>query len=119
MGAGVSVKTKRIYDPPERADGTRVLIMRLWPRGVSKGKIDHWLKDLGTDPPLIRAWKAGGLSWAELRRRYLAGLKRAEAQAQLTELRALVRAGPVTLLCACPDESRCHRGILKQLLTRT
>ena len=115
----MSVRTKRIYDPPQRADGTRVLVMRLWPRGISKEKVDHWLKDLGTDPPLIRAWKAGRLSWAELRRRYLAGLKRAEAQAQLAELRTLARTGPVTLLCACPDESRCHRGILKQLLTRT
>lgn len=115
----MSVKTKRIYDPPERADGTRVLVMRLWPRGVSKGKIDHWFKGLGTDSPLIRAWKAGRLSWAELRRRYLAGLKRAEAQAQLAELRTLARTGPVTLLCACSDESRCHRGILKQLLTKT
>ncbi len=114
----MSVKTKRIYDPPEAADGTRVLVMRLWPRGISKEKVDHWFKTLGTDPPLIRAWKAGKLSWVELRRGYLAGLKRAEAQAQLAELRALVRKGPVTLLCSCPHESRCHRGILKQLLTR-
>lgn len=114
----MKVRTKRIYDPPEPADGTRVLVMRLWPRGVRKNKIDYWFKDLGTDLPLVRAWKAGRLSWAELRRRYLAGLKRAEARAQLAELRALVRTGPATLLCACPDESRCHRGILKQLLAR-
>ena len=113
----MKVKTKRVYDSPEQADGARVLVMRLWPRGVKKEKIDHWFKALGTDLALVRAWKAGRLSWAELRRGYLAGLKRAEAQAQLAELRTLARTGPVTLLCACPDESRCHRGILKQLLT--
>src|SRR3990172_8402742 len=114
----MKVRTKRIYDPAERTDGIRVLVMRLLPRGVRKEKIDHWCKDLGTDPPLIRAWKAGKLSWTELRRRYLAGLTRAEAQAQLAELRTLLRARPLTLLCSCPDESRCHRAILKALLTK-
>ena len=113
----MSVKTKRIYDPPERTDGTRVLVMRLWPRGVKKEKIDHWFKDLGTDPPLIKAWKTGKLSWSEFRKRYLAGLQKAEAEAELKKLRALARKGPVTLLCACPDEARCHRGILKEVLT--
>ena len=113
----MSVGTKRIYDPQERTDGTRVLVMRLWPRGVKKEKIDHWFRDLGTDPPLIKAWKTGKLSWPEFRKRYLAGLQKAEAQAQLTELRALAKTGTVTLLCSCPDESRCHRGILKEVLT--
>ncbi len=114
----MSVKTKRIYDPPERTDGTRVLVMRLWPRGVKKEKIHHWFKDLGTDPPLIKAWKTGKLSWPEFRKRYLAGLQEAEAQAEIKKLRALAREGPVTLLCSCPDEARCHRGILKEVLTR-
>ncbi len=115
----MSAKTKRIYDPPEPGDGVRVLVMRLWPRGISKEKVHHWFKALGTEPALIKAWKGGKLSWPELRKRYLAGLKDPEAQAQLTELRALAKTETVTLLCSCPDESRCHRGILKQLLTRT
>ncbi len=113
------VSTKRIYDSKEARDGTRILVMRFWPRGVKKGHVDAWLKELGTEPSLIKAWKAGKVSWTELRRRYLAGLKNPSAQAELDELKALARKGPLTLLCACPDETRCHRGILRQLLTRS
>jgi uncharacterized protein YeaO (DUF488 family) len=113
----MSVKTKRVYDPKARGDGMRVLVMRLWPRGVKKNQVDRWLKELGAEIPLIRAWKSGTLtSWPDFRRRYLRGLKKPTAQAQFRELKALARKGRVTLLCACPDESRCHRGILKRLL---
>ncbi len=113
----MSVRTKRVYHPRSPGDGTRVLVMRLWPRGIKKSHVDSWLKELGAEVPLIRAWKAGTLtSWPEFRRRYLAGLKKAVAQAQLRELKALAQKGRVTLLCACPDESRCHRGLLKRLL---
>ena len=113
----VSVKTKRVYDPRSRGDGMRILVMRLWPRGIKKSHVDRWLKELGAEIPLIRAWKSGTLtSWPEFRRRYLAGLKKPAARAQLHELTALAKNDRVTLLCACPDESRCHRGILKRLL---
>ena len=111
------VKTKRIYEPKAPGDGTRILVMRRWPRGIKKSHVDHWLKELGAELPLIKAWKAGKLSWPELKRRYLAGLKKPPAQAQLGELKAFARKGRVTLLCACPDEARCHRGLLKRLLT--
>jgi len=110
------VKTKRIYDPKEPGDGIRILVMRLWPRGIKKSHVDTWLKELGAQPPLIKAWKAGKISWPEFRHRYLAGLKIAAAQAQLKEVKALAKAGTVALLCSCPDEARCHRGLLKQLL---
>lgn len=73
------------------------------------------LKELGAELLLIRAFKAGKLTWPEMRRGYLAGLEKPVAQAQLRELKALVRRGRVTLLCACPDESRCHRGLLKRV----
>ncbi len=111
------VKTKRIYDPKEPGDGTRILVMRFWPRGIKKSHVDAWLKELGTEPSLIKAWKAGKISWPEFRRRYLAGLKKAAAQAQLKELKALAREDTVTLLCSCPAEARCHRGLLKHPLT--
>lgn len=111
------VQTKRVYDPREPADGTRVLVMRLWPRGIKRSHVDGWLKDLGAELPLIKAWKAGRLTWPEFRRRYVRGLAKPPARVQLGELRALATKGSVTLLCACPDEARCHRGILKELLT--
>ena len=111
------VKTKRVYEPKAAGDGARILVMRLWPRGIEKSSVDGWLKELGAEIPLIRAWKSGKLSWPEFRRRYLAGLNKPAAQAQLRELRARARKRRVTLLCSCPEESRCHRGILKRLLT--
>jgi uncharacterized protein YeaO (DUF488 family) len=61
----------------------------------------------------MRAEKIG---WAEYRRRYRAGLEPPEAQAALAEVRALARTGPVTLLCGCPDEARCHRSLLRKYL---
>lgn len=112
------IKTKRVYDPPEKGEGQRVLVMRLWPRGIRKDAVDLWLKELGADLDMLRAWKAGTITWPERKRRYLAGLKRPEAAAQLARLRELARGETVTLLCACKDERECHRGLLRSLLER-
>ena len=112
------VRAKRVYEPPAASDGLRVLVMRLWPRGVRKTAIDLWLKELGADIVNLKAWNAGRLDWAEMRERYLAGLKQPAAAAALAELRALAKERPLTLLCSCQDETRCHRGILKSLLRR-
>lgn len=112
------IRTKRVYDPSARGDGTRVLIMRLWPRGIRKDHVDRWLRELGPVVPLLRAFRAGRLTWAQYRRRYRAGLARPEASLQLAEVRALARRGAVTLLCGCPDEARCHRSLLREHLTR-
>ncbi len=113
------VTTKRVYEPAEKRDGLRVLVMRLWPRGITKTSVDLWLKELGADVANLKAWKAGRLDWAEMRKRYLAGLKEPPAAASLARLRALALERPVTLLCSCQDEARCHRGILKSLLGRS
>ena len=110
------IAAKRIYDPPDDADGTRVLIMRLWPRGIKKSRVDLWLKELGPVLPLLRAFRGGELDWAQYTRRYLAGLERPEAQAQLSQVRAAAKEGTVTLLCGCPDEARCHRSLLRAYL---
>jgi uncharacterized protein YeaO (DUF488 family) len=110
------VRTKRIAEAAAADDGTRVLVMRLWPRGVKKTAADHWLKGLGTPLDLIRQWKAGTISWDTLEKAYLGHLRTAEARADLARLTALARQGRVTLLCTCPDEARCHRGILKRQL---
>jgi ribokinase len=57
------VRTKRISEPAAPDDGTRVLVMRLWPRGARKSVADQWLKGLGTPVELIRQWKAGRIPW--------------------------------------------------------
>ncbi len=57
------VRTKRISEPAAPDDGTRVLVMRLWPRGARKSVADQWLKGLGTPVELIRQWKSGRIPW--------------------------------------------------------
>jgi uncharacterized protein YeaO (DUF488 family) len=110
------VLTKRVYEPAADTDGARVLIMRLWPRGIRKAHAGIWLKELGPVPTLLRAFLDGKLTWAQYRPRYLAGLARPEAQAAVAEVRRLAAQGPVTLLCGCADETRCHRSLLQAYL---
>jgi uncharacterized protein YeaO (DUF488 family) len=110
------IATKRIYEPAAADDGARVLIMRLWPRGIRKERVDRWLKELGPVVPLLRAFLDKEITWEQYQPRYLAGLERPEARAALAETAELARAGRVTLLCGCADEQRCHRTLLKAYL---
>jgi len=110
--------TKRIYEPVDPADGTRVLIMRLWPRGIRKDRVHLWRKELGPVKELLRDFLDKTIDWPTYTRRYLAGLERPEAQEAIAEVRALAREGPVTLLCGCADETRCHRSLLAGYLSR-
>ena len=114
--SAANLKSKRIYAPAERSDGTRVLVMRLWPRGIKKERVDVWLKELGPVTPLLRAFLDKKVRWGTYVPRYLAGLERPEAQAAVEEVLGLARRGRVTLLCACADENRCHRTLLKAYL---
>jgi len=102
---------KRVYDKPEPSDGKRVLVMRLWPRGVSKEKVDVWMKELGTDRELIRKWKGGKISWAKFTEEYKKSLKGKESL--LRSLAEESKKGTVTLLCTESDPARCHRSLLK------
>jgi uncharacterized protein YeaO (DUF488 family) len=117
-GAAVNgrVAIRRIYEAPTAEDGTRVLIMRYWPRGIRKEKVDVWLRELGPVIPLLRAFLDEEITWAQYVPRYLAGLRRPEAQAALAEVRRLARQGRVTLLCGCADARQCHRTLLQRHL---
>jgi uncharacterized protein YeaO (DUF488 family) len=112
----VDVVTRRIYEPAAADDGHRVLIMRLWPRGIRKERVSVWLKELGPVPELLRAYLDDEITWEQYVSRYLAGLARPEAQAALAEVRRRGATGRVTLLCGCPEEARCHRSLLKAYL---
>jgi len=90
--------------------------MRFWPRGVSRKTVELWFRELGTTPDLIREWKQGNIRWSEFRRSYQRGLQDPAARQAITEIRKLLLEKPVTLLCSCRDESRCHRSILKQTI---
>ena len=112
----MDLQTKRIYDPPAPDDGTRVLVDRLWPRGVSKekAKLDLWLKEIAPSDEL-RRWAHGpGFEFDELCRRYLAELT--ANPGPVAELAALARAGRVTLLYALADRERNHAVFLRDVL---
>ena len=105
---------KSVYDPPEPSDGRRVLVMTLWPRGISKGKVDEWRKELGTPRDLIRRKKEGKVTWNRFASEYRKSLKGKEGS--LRELAELSRKGTVTLLCTEKDPAECHRSVLKEVV---
>ena len=116
---GARIATKRIYEPADPADGTRVLIMRLWPRGIRKDRVDLWRKELGPVKELLRDFLDKKIDWPTYTRRYLAGLERPEAQEAIAEMKALAGEGRVSLLCGCADQTHCHRSLLAGYLSTT
>ncbi|HYL34039.1 MAG TPA: DUF488 domain-containing protein [Stellaceae bacterium] len=110
------VQMKRAYEPPSPRDGTRVLVDRLWPRGVRKAKarIDLWLKDIAPSTELRQWFGHDPARWSEFRRRYRAELKR-QPEA-LAQLRMLARQGRITLVFGARDERRNQAVVLKELL---
>jgi len=107
---------KTVYDKKEESDGKRILVMRTWPRGISKERVDVWIKELGTEKELIRKWKGGEVTWAEFARAYNASLRGKEEA--LRKLAAESRTGTITLLCSCRDEAHCHRSLLKKAVQK-
>ena len=114
--AQLDIKLKRAYEPHSASDGTRVLIDRLWPRGVTKkaAAIDHWFRDLAPSTEL-RQWFGHDVNrWNEFRRRYTAELK--HHGEQVDELRRLARKGPVTLVFGARDEEHNDAVVLRHVL---
>lgn len=110
------VKIKRIYDGPAPGDGRRVLIDRLWPRGISKDEagIDEWLKEIAPSDELRKWFGHDPARWEEFRRRYREEL---EAHGELLErLRSEARKGTVTLLFAAKDAEHNNVVVLQEML---
>src|SRR5262245_17309582 len=108
------LKLKRVYDRPEPSDGRRMLIMRLWPRGIRRSQIDEWNRDLAPSRELLADIKHHGLSWDSFVKRYRQEI-RPEA---IADLRRRARKETITLLCSCEDENHCHRGLLRDAVRR-
>ena len=108
------IMTKSVYSPPEPSDGKRILVMTLWPRGVSKDKVDVWMKELGTPKELIRRYKGGEVSLADFKSEYRKSLKGKEDV--LRKLAKESRSETITLLCTEKDPSSCHRSVLKEAI---
>ncbi|KSV64408.1 DUF488 family protein [Ensifer sp. ENS07] len=109
----MQLKTKRVYEPKADGDGMRVLVDRLWPRGLTKAEaaVDLWLKDIAPTTELRRWFHADEGTWEEFRERYLAELDGNPEAVDL--LRQRIAEGPVTLLYSVKDEARNHAEILK------
>jgi uncharacterized protein YeaO (DUF488 family) len=112
--------TKRVYLPPDDGDGTRILVDRLWPRGISKDKagIELWARDLAPSDALRKRFHGKPEAWAGFRAAYFAELKGAAAQSAAEGVLDRLREGPVTLLYAARDERRNNAVALKAWLER-
>ena len=113
------VAVKRVYEKPSRSDGTRVLVDRLWPRGLTKeaAALDTWLKELAPSDELRRWSHEHREAWPTFRKRYLKELTRPEAAEELQELYDFSRKTKrLTLVYAFKDEERNNAVVLKELL---
>ncbi len=111
------VTIKRVYEEPSPQDGERVLVDRLWPRGMAKADahIDLWLKDIAPSAGL-RAWFGHDpAKYEEFRRRYLAELAEEPGKSALAQLRERIAQGPVTLVFAAQDSQHCNASVLRDL----
>jgi uncharacterized protein YeaO (DUF488 family) len=113
----MGISLKRAYEPPAETDGMRVLVDRLWPRGVTKSRarIDLWLKDLAPSTALREWFGHDPGKWPEFRKRDRAELKGNPA---LAELREQSRQRDITLVYAARDELHNDAVVLKQVLGR-
>jgi uncharacterized protein YeaO (DUF488 family) len=113
------VAVKRVYQAPSKKDGTRVLVDRLWPRGLTKPRaaVDQWLRDLAPSNELRHWYHQHPEAWSLFRKCYLKELTRPEAIAPLDELYKLAaRRKQLTLLFASKDEERNNAIVLRDLL---
>jgi uncharacterized protein YeaO (DUF488 family) len=114
--AAANVKLKRAYDPPAASDGTRILVDRLWPRGVSKAKaaIDQWDKSIAPSTRLRNWFGHDPARWQEFRQRYASEIH--GHREELAALRARARSGRITLIFAAHDKTHNHAIVLRDIL---
>ena len=110
------LRIKRVYKPPDDRDGVRVLVDRLWPRGLSreKARIDLWLKEIAPSDALRRRFHGDPGGWEDFKTAYYAELERAPAQSAFRDLLERLTREPVTLLFAARDETRNNAVALKE-----
>lgn len=112
----LDIRLKRAYEPPAASDGTRVLVDRLWPRGITKTEaaIDYWFRDLAPSTELRRWFRHDPALWDEFQRRYRSEIDRHPER--LNELLQLAHAGPLTLVYGARDEQHNDAVVLQRVL---
>jgi uncharacterized protein YeaO (DUF488 family) len=118
MAAPAQVRVRRVYEAPDPADGRRVLVDRLWPRGLSRSRaaLDEWLKTVAPSDELRRWYGHQPEKFAAFRQRYERELRSPERSGALDHLRELARQGPLTLLTATRDAEHSEAAVLAELL---
>ncbi len=115
----MKIKLKRVYEKPDKADGIRILVDRLWPRGLTKQKaaLDLWLKEIAPSTELRKWFGHDPKKWTEFRRRYRAELK--SHPDELKMIKSKEKEGTVTLLYGARDQEHNEAIVLQQLLDRS
>lgn len=119
--SGNEIRARRVYEEPSPADGARVLVDQIWPRGLRKddAHLEEWAKDVAPSKELRTWYQHDPAKFDEFRRRYLAELDAPAARAALARLRALAADGPVTLLTATKELDLSQAAVLAGLLRDT
>ena len=112
------LQLKRVYETPSKTDGTRILVDRLWPRGLTKEKahVDLWLKEVAPSNDLRKWFAHDPAKWPEFEARYKAELK--NNAVQLALLKQAITKGPATLLYGAKDTEHNEAVVLQDLLSR-
>ena len=112
------LKLKRVYEPPHKDDGTRILVDRLWPRGLTKekAKVDLWLKEIAPSTELRKWFGHDPKKWRSFRERYQTELKHHSDQLKL--LKSKAKEGTVTLIYGARDQEHNEALVLKEFLER-
>lgn len=113
------ITTKRVYDAQSAGDGYRVLVERLWPRGLTReaAALDAWLKDIAPSPDLRKWFAHDAAKWEEFQSRYRKELASPVAQPHLADLHRRAKAGRVTLLYASREDRHNSASVLLAVLT--
>lgn len=116
LDASKRIRIKRAYEPPAAQDGRRVLVDRLWPRGLSRtrARIDDWARDLAPSTPLRKWFGHDPVRWPEFQKRYAAELR--TRPDRLAWLAGLARRGPITLVYAARDAEHNNARALQRLV---
>jgi len=114
----MKIKIKRVYEKPSKEDGLRILVDRLWPRGLTKQKaaINVWLKEIAPTTELRKWFAHDPKKWIEFKKKYLQELK--ENKEQISIIKERLKQGPVTLVYAARDEEYNEAQVLEELLNR-
>jgi uncharacterized protein YeaO (DUF488 family) len=119
--SGDDIRVRRVYDEPAPQDGARILVDRVWPRGLRKdaAAVDDWAKDVAPTTELRTWYRHDPAKFDEFRRRYTAELAQPGPREGLNRIKAQAANGPVTLLTATKDLDLSQAAVLADLLRET